>query len=250
MTKKKNPGRAAAAVAVAATLASCTPVAQEREITINLPGILSGPISKAASDVLAATAPTQLPALVLQSRSVPERRYTVTPGVPATVALDTYSVSGEYAPNEEGRIFGASVFATPPFSVGGEITVTEGQSDYPVSAAYKCIALVLDRSVCSTYKVTGYAGAPVDLLTFGQGGFAVAYVRGGWTFPGLRLTAVPADPAQYESASYELFTDAQYANGALVVEDGKWYSFGPRGVQTTEGGINLGLPSWEDGNEQ
>lgn len=253
MAKKKNTTKkAAAVVATAATLAACAPMQAppaEREILVSLSGVRSGQmLTKGPLDVLAQTAPAKLPTLTLQSKTVPERRYTMTPGVPAPVALDSYTVTGTYLPNEEGKVFGGAAYATPPFSVSDEITVTEDVSEYSVGASYDCFALVLDESTTEKYRIRGYAGAMMDLTwVYGSDGYKVVYLKGEWSFPALSLKALPADPANYEAASYELVSDPS-ATGVLV-KTGNWYAFGPNGVQTSEGGIEIGMPGWEAGRE-
>lgn len=254
MAKKKSTTtkKAVAVVATAATIAACAPMQMttaEREITLSLSGVRTGQMpTKGPLDVLAQTSPTSLPSLTLQSKTVPERRYTITPGVPASVALDSYTVTGTYLPNEEGKVFGGAAYATPPFSVSAEITVTEDVSEYSVGAAYDCFALVLDESTTERYRIRGYAGSMVDLAWMGgKDGFKVVYIKGEWSFPALSLKALPADPVNYEAASYDLVSDP-FASGVLV-KCGKWYAFGPDGVQTSEGGIEIGMPGWEAGQE-
>jgi hypothetical protein len=185
MAKKKSTTtkKAVAAVAAAATLAACSQMqmpSAEREITLSLSGVRTGQmLTKGPLDVLAQTLPTKMPTLTLQSKTVPERRYTMTPGVPAPVALDSYTVTGTYLPNEEGKVFGGSAYATPPFSVNAEITVTEDVSEYSVGAAYDCFALVLDESTTEKYRIRGYAGAMMDLAwVYGSDGYKVVYLKG------------------------------------------------------------------------
>ena len=254
MSKKKSTTtkKAVAVVATAAAFAACTPMSSpsaEREITLALSGVRAGQmLTKGPLDVLAQTAPAKMPTLTLQSKTVPERRYTLIPGVPAPVALDSYTVTGAYLPNEEGKVFGGSAYATPPFSVNAEITVTEDVGEYSVAASYDCFALVLDESTTEKYRIRGYAGAMMDLAwVYGSDGYKVVYLKGEWTHPALTVTALPADPANYEAASYDLVSDPS-ASGVLV-KCGNWYSFGPNGVQTSEGGIEIGMPGWEAGNE-
>lgn len=256
MTKKKNTTRKAAAAAVAASaVLACTPMQTEPEmldISINLSGVRTGQmLSKGAADVLAQTAPASLPPLTLQSKTVPERRYTVTPGIPAQVAVDSYTVTGSYVPAEEGKVYGGSAHATPPFSVSSEITVTAEVTEYEVAASYDCIALVLDPSTTSAYRLRNYAGAMMDISAWltGTDGWKVVYLKGEWTFPGLALTALPANPADFEEADYELFSDPAHAAGGILVQNGRWYAFGPSGVTTSEGGIVVGLPGWEAGQQ-
>lgn len=254
MSKKKSTStkKAVAVVATAAALAACAPMqmpSAEREITLSLSGVRTGQmLTKGPLDVLAQTLPKKMPTLTLQSKTVPERRYTMTPGVPAPVALDSYTVTGTYLPNEEGKVFGGSAYATPPFSVNAEITVTEDVSEYSVGAAYDCFALVLDESTTEKYRIRGYAGAMMDLAwVYGSDGYKVVYLKGEWSHPALSLKALPADPANYEAASYDLVSDPS-ASGVLV-KCGNWYAFGPNGVQTSEGGIEIGMPGWEAGQE-
>ena len=249
--------KAVAAVATAAAIASCSPQginpdAPERTIVLRLAGVVTGDISTKTdpSGVFAATAP-QMPQLTLQSKTNPARRYTVTPGLSATVAVDSYAVSGSYLPTEEGQVQGGKVYSRPPFSVAGEINVTEEVSEYEVAAAYDCFALVLDESICEKYRIRGYSGAMIDLSwLFGSGSVKVAYMKGKWDFPALEVVAVPVDAANFESATYRIVNDADYAGeGLLLARNGKWYALDPSQVQTTDGSIGVGLPEWEKGNE-
>jgi len=256
--KKTTTKKAVAAVATAAALASCAPAPlPQKEITrtivVRLAGVVTGEMATKTdpSGVFNATAPAQMPTLTLQSKTVPSRSYQVTPGQNVTVAVDSYAVSGKYLPMEEGQVQNGKIYSRPPFSVAGEITVTEEVAEYEVAAAYDCFAIVLDTSVCEKYRIRGYGGSMVDMTwIFGTGAIKVAYMVGQWDFPALDLIAVPADPANYENAAYAIINDPAYAGeGKLLARNGKWYAFDPSAVQTTDGAIGVGLPEWENGNE-
>ena len=260
MSKKKTvtTQKAVAGAIAAATIAtSCAPSSldvPQKTIRIQLSGVMVGDITKTdPSDIFAATAPATPITLTLQSKTVAERRYTVQTGEDITVPLDTYTVTGAYAPFEEGKILsGAKVFARPPFSISGEIVVCDGEDTYLAPASYDCAAIILDATECPLYKTYDYSGNMVafpHMQTLGS--VKVAYVSGSWSFPALTIQAMPEDPAEQEAAVYQCVSDPEWlSDGVILIENGKWYKFSPKNAQTASGGITTGLPEWQRGGEE
>lgn len=155
-------------------------------------------------------------------------RCVVMSGERANVEPGDYTVTGAYAPTEDGRVFGGRVYTAPPFTVIGSVAVSPLTDECLVGMTYDCFALVVDPGKASGYRVRGYAGAMIDLNWMADaGGVMVAYVSGSWSYPGLTLSVVPAGQ-EGRGAVYELVTDPS-GEGALV-QYGKWYSFGPDGA--------------------
>ena len=238
------------AVALSCRVSSDAPLAT-KTITISLSGVQTGDMTKALDPtaLLGSTAPVGGVTLSLVSTTNALRRYTATPGQALTVPLDTYDVTGSYLPSSSGNIFSkGKVYARPPYSASGRITVTEDTDAYSVAATYDCFALVIDYSECEKYGILGAGGSMIDFTWFTDSeGMGLAYIVGDWNAAPLRIDAVPQDKANYEQVRYELVTDPSYQG--VLVENGKWYAFGPNGVQTGGADIGIDLPGWERGNE-
>lgn len=233
-------------ILLALALVACTKIT-EQTITVCISGIETGSMTKVDPfSVFAATAPTSIPELTLQSNSISARRYTVSNGEAVSVPLDTYTVTGEYSPNQTGAIQGGKVFLTPPYSVNASITVTEGKDSYTVPAAYTCFALVLDAATTEKYRTRNPSGSYIDLNWMAGDAVKVAYIQGQWEFPALPVIVVPKDIANYETTTFGLVTNKDYSG--VFVEYGKWYCFGPKGVTTSGGNIGVEIPEWICGN--
>lgn len=215
-----------------------------------LSGVESGVMTKvsadAVSEALEATSPVGPFTLRAVSKSNPLRAYDITTGVPVTMAVDAYTVTGSGAGAEIATITGGKLYATPKWSVDTEVTVSADGGSLPVEARYSCIAVVMDRSLVASVRFKNGAD---DVDSYPVGGtdvVGVVYASGNWTYSKpLYLYVNPSDVMNYETKLYRLVNGSY--EGMLNVQNGRWYSLSPGAVETTSGTMGLTFGGWMPG---
>ena len=249
-TKKSTVKKGAIiAATVAAVACAETPQPSEQTIILAIGGVQSGQITKGATDILSATAPSSTPTLTLVSEDG-EHTYTATPGVPLSVRLGRYTITGNYIPETLKSIppFGFA-YAEPRYKVASTIEVVEGQEGYEVSGEYDCFALLIDYATTEKYRATNASGNWEDvgcLTRIGEHGVAYIWTPGASAKGACKISAVPTDTETYEETAF----DVAWKKGAegLQLENGKWYLFSAGAAPRESGNIGIDLPGWEAGN--
>lgn len=227
----------------------------ERTATIRLSlGVESGPMTKVSSDgvaLLLSETENPFPFFVtLTSKRNPLRSYSVRVGGEVTVAVDEYEVRGEQGGGD--RIFnaygGGRMYVYPTFYVSQDISVTEDGGEFPLDVVYNCFALVIDRSICSSYSMKSQTGSMEEIGgMYGDDGVGIAYCQpGSWSNAPIPLVANPANAATHESKSFDLYTSGEKG---VVVECGKWYCFSPGALVPASGTFGLSAPAWAMGGQ-
>ncbi len=227
----------------------------EKTVVFTLSGVQSGSLTKVSLDgvsaALSASAPTAYPELTIQSKTKPSRVYHATVGEPVSVAYDSYTVSGTYAPDSQGRIFYSNVFSTPSFELSGDITVTEADETYPLSVSYTCFALVCDFESTASIEISSTKTVLSDCTDkfVRYGNIGLIYLDASNTYTSaspLKVRVTPIDDANYEVSEYSMTASGTGASSRC--ETGKWYCFSPSAVETVSGGFDIDLPEFTQGN--
>lgn len=236
-----------AAILLTACTKEQTPLAT---VTFHLAGVESGEMTKVSSEgvasALSATAPSGPFTLTAVSRTNPLRTYTITTGVPVTMAVDSYSVSGSGRGHEIASITGGTLYDSPLWSASSDVEVGSDGGSLSVSASYSCIALIIDKSV--TRELAVMNGSEEAVYTpGGTSEVGVVYAAGNWYYSKpLRVIARPVDTVSREETRYELvFGDY---DGMVNVRYGRWYSFTPGEVATASGSLGVEFAGWIQGN--
>lgn len=221
----------------------------EVPITIQVGSITSGPLTKSVAALIDATAPSGQVSLRLQSKTNPNRRYTVTPGTTVSVAIDTYTVTGEYVPQAVFSCWRGAFYKEPRYSVSETLSVTADRDTYTIPAAFSSFALIWDKGAVSRYYIWNASGTPEEPTGWVEDdGLAILYgtCTSGWSrdYP-LTILAEPADDVNYEPTTFSLVTAS--ATGCVLVENGKWYQLNPGAVATSSGSLGVTLPDWTEG---
>lgn len=231
---------------------SCAPQARpigEKTVNFVVSGVQSGPLTKAVSDALEATAsPTTGAELVIQSKTVTARTYTGIVGTPVTLAYDAYEVYGSYAPESFGTQFYSTVYKIPCYSLSGDVEVTEADENYPLTASYTCFAVVVDFTKVSKVEMSSRADMLSEFTTFTRSGdYGIVYLKmANYTASTpFRVRVTALDASTHESAEYALSKSG--TSGTIKVEAGKWYLFNPTAVETTSGDFSVSLPGFDEG---
>jgi len=231
---------------------SCAPEARltgEKTVNFTVSGVQSGPLTKAVSDALEATAPPATGAeLVIQSKTVDARTYTGTVGTPVTLAYDSYEVYGTYTPESFGTVFYSTAYKVPCYSLSGDITVTEADETYPLTAAYECFAVVVDYTKVSKVEVSTRADILSEYTGFVRSGdYGIIYLKtANYTASApFRVRVTPLDASTHEPAEYALSKSG--AGGTIKLEGGRWYLFNPTAVETTSGDFSVSFPGFDEG---
>ena len=222
-----------------------------REVRFSLP-FLSGDLTKAdlaeIETALSAANPTTAPYNTIQSTSVEARHYTCRVGQSVTLPLDTYSVTGTYAPEVGLQKFrGLTIANEPTYVISETIVVTEDSDVFTLGAEYKCFALVLDKSVSKSYSLvnTGGALSPVSAYVT-TGDVSVCFGVASSATGSYSLTVAPVDNVNYEPTTIGLGFGG--GSGAVALEYGKWYSFSADAAITSSGNMGVNFPTWVNGN--
>ena len=222
-----------------------------QSIRIGFSGVGTGSMTKTQqagiSAAIKATFPTDGITFTLTSTKAAERTYSVALGAEVVVPIDEYKVTCNYRPQEKGKTYkNGSVYAQPRFVVDETINVTNLQSDYSVTAVYKCWALVIDATETKKYQHKGYSYDMEDFSLFTwSGDIGVAFINGTWTDSPYKVTAFPKVELGHEPKTYSIVTDRNYEG--TYVQDGKWYMFGAAEVEDASGAISISFPDWEQG---
>ena len=219
-----------------------------QDVELRVSGVRSGEIAtRSVADVLDATAPSGIPTLRLESVDVSTRVYSVSPGESVSVPVGRYRVSGNYTGEKVGTANGNGLYQEPSYAVSGEIDVVPGVSQYTVSAAYDCAAILVSEE--SVSRVTHYyegASDYVDLAVFKHvGGYGVLYMRLAYNI-NWYVRVYPQDVVNQESRLFNLVS-GKVQSGTVFVERGRWYLLSPSDVERQEGDIVIDLPDWSEG---
>ena len=213
----------------AVLVSACAPQAVDdapcKSITLSIAGVESGTMTKAVADLLTTSAPSSPVTIRLQSKTNANRRYTLTAGSSAVVALDTYTATATYNPQSVLDVWRGQCYTEPSFEVNATLSVTASQDAYTLPASYTCFALVWEKSSTAGYSLWSASGAPTACTSWVDGdGLSLVYIRctSGWTASSnLIVTATPADDVNFEATQYKLTTEA--AAGCVKVDNGKWF---------------------------
>lgn len=240
----------ALAVLLAVGCAKENPTAGEASVTF-LVGIQSGEMpTKGVAEVLAGIVPSGSLQLTIRSTTNSQRVYQVTAGQPATIAIDTYQVTGQYTPAAPFICTRGQIYAEPRFSVSTSVAVDGNEDAIAVPVVWDCFAVVRDCSRVASIQATN-ANASFEELTAwaGNDDYKVAFVTctSGWDANyALRLLVTPVDGVNYQPTTFRLVTTP--VAGSISVRNGYWYEFSPEGVATRSGSLGLTFPEWTEGN--
>lgn len=237
-------------------LASCQKVAvpdtpQCQEVVFSINGIVGSMPTKVTSseisEALTSIVPPTNIELTLKSKTIAARVVKVTVGIPQSIPLDTYTVTGEYAPETDCyAIYKGRLYNAPTYKVNTEVTIQEGKSDYSVLASYTCLALVFDLDASSSVQILKAGDGTYEeykdrLTVVGSLGIGYIYTWTSWT--PLIIRVYPIDEANYEATTYKINLDqdtyAQYC--------GKYYYYPVNAAKTASGGLTVSFPNWTNG---
>lgn len=248
--------KAALFIVASAILFSCAKPEELVSVRFNL-GVESGPITRAMpdglSDALDATLPSGPFSLKAQSTDNDLRSYSVTTGVPITMAVGGYSVTGSGVGSSISEITNGTLYSSPTWSLSSEVTVTQNTTDFSLSASYTCPAFVFDLSEVDYVEFANGANI-VKITSFpGTEDFGVVYPKNGSTSwissKSLWLYVYPVDKVNGETALYKIISPSSSASGDFTqVRNGYWYKFSPGKVDVVSGSINMGFNEWQEGN--
>lgn len=218
-------------------------------------GVESGPITRAMpdglSDALSETSPTGPFSLTAQSTENSLRSYSVTSGVPETIAVGRYSLTGKGVGGFISKITGGNLYSSPTWSVSEDVTVTESSTEFSLTALYTCPAFVFDLSEVDYVEFSN--GADIFTLTSfpGTDEYGVVYPKPDqYWLPSkpLWVYVYPKDKVNGETSLYKVITPSSGADAELTqVRNGYWYKFSPGKVDVVSGSIGVSFPEWLDG---
>ena len=238
-------------ILAAVAMTACAKVPAEVGVTFSL-GVPSGVITRATpeglSDAFTATAPVGPFTLNAVSTENPLRSYSVTTGVPITMAVGPYSVTGSGSGTSIQSVSKGKLMSSPSWSVSQTATVSEDGDEISLSASYTCFALVFDLEEVS--KVVFDYETNTAIAAFpGNERYAVVYPKpdGSWiASSSLWVYVHPKDEVYGEVALYKIVTNN--SDGDFVrVKNGNWYMLSPGRVQVTSGTMGLTFPEWTEG---
>lgn len=235
---------------------ACAQIPNEatKTVVFTLAGVESGSLTKSLADdvsaAVVATAPDTDAEIIVQSTTKTARTYVGCVGEPITLAYDSYHVYGEYRPASHGTIFYSTIYREPPYTVEGDITVTDADESYPLDVAYNCFALVIDYSKVSSVELSNsnkvFADCTDEFVKVGNIGILYLTQPGSYNSQNpFKVRVYPKDEANYEYAEFVL--TASGGSSAVKIEKGKWYCFNPTAVETTSGDFTLTFPSFSEG---
>lgn len=238
-------------LAGAAVLSSCSKPDEMISVRFYV-GVESGPITRAMpdglSDALSATSPSGPFSLTAQSIDNELRSYSVTSGVPATVAIGRYSVTGNGTGGLISKISSGNLYSSPSWSVSEDVTVTESSTEFSLAASYTCPAFVFDLSEVDYVEFSN--GADIFTLTSlpGTERYGVVYPKPDqfWiSSKPLWMYVYPKDKVNGETALYKIITPSTNADAELIqVRSGYWYKFSPGKVDVVSGSMGITFAQW------
>lgn len=236
---------------------SCAKAVREVEVTFGL-GVSSGPLVRSDDGVysaLSATAPVGPFSLVARSEDNELRSYSVTTGVPLTMAVGGYEVTGSGSGETVCSVRSGRLCSSPSWTVDESVEVGTESSEYSVTASYSCFALVFDRSEVDRVETLDSSGAVVELEMPGDAGHWVLYARtdgaGVWTRNSpLYVYVYPEDEVYGEVRMYMVGNVQGGTSGSdyLNAEYGRWYRLSPGRVEVTSGSMGVNFPEWTEGS--
>ena len=206
----------------------------------------------AVEAALAATGAQGMPELSLQSLEVGSRRYTVAVGEQVSIPVGSYSVSGRYVPGQVlATVHDNGVYREPEYVVSAEVEIRDGVTSYEVPASYDCWALVVDRSEVSSVKWKEAFLQDWRTLSVPEaaGGLGVLYVSTAVSWDVAAPTYwrfEPVDDVNNEAREWTIVS-RNNNNGHMVAKAGRWYLFGTRELERSEGEIGVVLGGWQKG---
>lgn len=241
-------------LAGAALLSSCSKHEEMVSVRFDI-GVSSGPITRAMpdglSEALSATAPSGPFSLSAKSTDNDLRSYSVTTGVPLTMAVGGYAVTGSGVGGFISKVTGGNIYSSPSWAVSKSVTVTESSTEFSLDASYSCPALVFDLSEVDYVEFSN--GADIFTLTSfpGTEGFGVVYPKPetSWiSSKPLWVYVYPKDKVNGETALYKVISPTTNASAELLqVRNGYWYKLSPGKVEVVSGSLGLTFPEWMDG---
>lgn len=215
-------------------------------------GVESGPITRTMpdglSDAISATSPSGPFSLTAKSTDNELRSYSVTSGVPATIATGRYSVTGAGSGVLISKITGGNLYSSPSWAVSDDVTVTESSTEFSLVASYTCPAFVFDLAEVDYVEFLN--GADIFTLTSfpGTGAYGVVYPKPDqYWIPSkpLWIYVYPKDKVNGETALYKVITPSTGADAELTqVRSGYWYKFSPGKVDVVSGSMGITFAQW------
>ena len=237
-------------VALAVIALSCSK--PESFVTVRFGvGVPCGAVTRAMpdglSDALSATAPSGPFTLSLQSLENSLRTYSATTGVPLSVAVGSYSVTGSGSGRSVAQASNGAVYSSPSWSLSSEVTV-RGDGEFSLPASWTCFALVFDLSETDGVSVDGERISSLP----GTDGWAVLYARpdagkNWYVRAPLSVTVHPKDAVLGEAVSYDIITTTPQ-EGFVAVQNGYWYKLSPGRVEVVSGSMGVSFPEWMEGS--
>ncbi len=226
---------------------------REVDVVFNL-GVTSGPITRAGNDgiysAISATLPGGPFTLSAQSTDNALRSYDITTGVPISMAVGGYDVTGAWNGRALSQIYRGVLYSEPTWSASKTVTISEDGAELSVPASWTCPALVFDLSEVSKVVFRGASGE-VTLTSFpGTSEYGVVYPKpdGIWGLGDyyLTVTVYPTDEIYGEPRIYKVETsspDLEYT----YVQAGYWYLLSPGKVEVVSGSMGVVFPDWKEG---
>lgn len=227
--------------------------AEEVEVTFNL-GVVSGPITRAGNEgvyeSISSTAPSGPFSLSAQSVENSLRSYDITTGVPLSMAVGGYDVTGAWKGRALSQIYRGVLYSEPTWSASKTVTISESGAELSIPAAWTCPALVFDLSEVSKVVFRGASGE-VTLTSFpGTEDYGVVYPKpdGAWGLGDyyLTVTVYPTDEIYGEPRIYKVETSSPDLDYTYV-QNGYWYLLSPGKVEVVSGSMGLMFPEWSEG---
>ena len=240
---------------LAAVLVACAKEnPKEVEVTFNL-GVQSGPMTRAGNDgiysAISATLPSGPFSLSAKSTENALRTYDITTGVPLTMAVGGYDVTGSWAGQAISQVYQGFLYPEPTWSVSKTVTVSQDGAELSVPASWTCPALVFDLSEVSKVVFRG-KGGDVTITSFpGTDDYGIVYPKSTGTWANgdyyLTVTVYSKDEVYGEPRIYKvenLLPDVGYT----YVQDGYWYLLSPGKVDVVSGSMGVVFPDWKEGS--
>lgn len=222
-----------------------------KEVTFSIKGIVGSMPTKATSteitNALSSIVPPTNITLTLKSKTISSRVVKVTVGVSQAIPLDTYTVIGEYIPEDNYQaIYKGRLYTAPTYTVNTEVTIVENEENYSVTANYNCLALVFDIASSSSIQILKAGDGTYEefkdrLAIVNNLGIGYIYTWTNWT--PLIIKVYPIDEANFEAVTYKLnIEQSNYSQWC-----GKYYYYPVNPAQTSNGGITVVFPTWSNG---
>ena len=226
---------------------------REVDVVFNL-GVTSGPITRAGNDgiysAISATLPGGPFTLSAQSTDNALRSYSITTGVPLTMAVGGYDVTGSWTGRALSQIYRGVLYSEPTWSASKTVTVSEDGAELSVPASWTCPAFVFDLSEVSKVVFRGNGGE-VTLTSFpGTEDYGIVYPKpdGIWGLGDyyLTVTVYSKDEIYGEPRIYKVETSSPNID-YTDVQNGYWYLLSPGKVEVVSGSMGVVFPEWKEG---